>query len=101
MKLSQKLAAVVFVSACALSTSVTAHESALEQIVSNIVNTAVTNANNEIEIQLEKTLLTASNSISVNNESVPANRIKITDLVATKNTQETEQQDNQTDKADD
>jgi hypothetical protein len=108
MKLSQKLATVVFVSACALSTNASAQDNAqktaLEQIVTHLVQAAVNSASNEIEVQLSKTLLTASNSISVDSDPVPANKIMITDLVATKNTQTTETTettDNQIAKTDD
>ena len=101
MTFSQNIAATVLISACALSTNVNAEETALEQIVSNLVANALHTANNQIEIQIEKTLLTASNSISVENESVPANRITITDLASIDNEIKNENKDNQTQKTDD
>jgi hypothetical protein len=109
MKFSNKLAAAIFVSACALSTTANAQmdeqKSALEQIVTQFVKSAVNNATYEIEVKLEKTLLTASNAISVDSSPVPPNKVTITDLASTKQgsakTQKIETQDNQDEKADD
>jgi len=103
MTFTQKLAATIFVSACALSTNVNAHESALEQIVSNIVASGIKNVSNEIEVQLDKTILTVSNNLSLDTAPVPANKVTITDIakVEVNKQDKDESGDNQNDKADD
>jgi len=82
MKLHQKLAALFLVSACSVSTVVNAQESNLEQLVTSYVKSAVNSVSQDIDIQLEKSLLSASHLVSFNSESVPATKVSITDLKA-------------------
>ncbi|MFW8592459.1 hypothetical protein ACOI22_16775 [Glaciecola sp. 2405UD65-10] len=81
MKLNQTIAALFLVSACAISTQANAQESALEQIVTSYVKSALNEVSNDIDIQIEKSLLTASNMVSFDPEPVPANKVNIVDLV--------------------
>lgn len=80
MKLNQTIAALFLVSACAISTQANAQESALEQIVTSYVKSALNEVSNDIDIQIEKSLLTASNMVSFDPEPVPANKVRIVDI---------------------
>lgn len=82
MKLNQKLAALFLVSACALSTSVNAQESALQEIVTNYVKSAVKNVSNDIDVQIEKSLVNVTHLISFDSDNTPKGTVKITDLAA-------------------
>ncbi len=103
MKINQKLAALFVVSACALSTQVSAQESALDQIVSNYVNSAVESVSDDIDVQLQKSFASAANMFSLETEELPTGKVTITDLVADteKKTKESETKLNQKSEASD
>lgn len=84
MKLTHKLTALILLSACAVSTTVNAQESGLEKMVASYVKGAVTQVSNDIDIQIEKSLLTASTFISIGDDELPSGKLKITDLVVQK-----------------
>ncbi len=103
MNFTKKIAILVLVSSSVLSTQAFAQtqssetKNALERIVSTFVSNAVATASNEIDIQLEKITLTASNVISVEPTSNITTKVLITDV--TEATSELIEQDNNSDKA--
>lgn len=80
MKLNKKLAALFLVSTCAVSTTLNAQESGLEQLVSTYVKSAVNAVSNDIDNQLEETLVSATHYISFNTEEIVKTKVTITDL---------------------
>ncbi len=80
MKLTTKLAATFFISACALSTSVSAQESSLEQLVSKLVASAVDTVSAEIDQQVEKLTLVASRNLTIGSSASSIGKVTITDL---------------------
>lgn len=83
MKFNQKLAALFLVSAGALSTQAVAHESGLEQIVSNLVSNTMNNVSFEIQQQVENITLSASNVTSYDASESKVGNVVITDLANT------------------
>ncbi|MBT1451133.1 hypothetical protein KJ365_09595 [Glaciecola sp. XM2] len=59
-----------------------ANETAVSQIVTSMVKQAVSSVSQEIDTQIDKTVLTANHLLSVNGEQV-LGTVTITDLVAT------------------
>ena len=82
MKINQKLAALFFVTAGALSTNVNAQDNAVENIVSNFVSNAMDSVSVEIDQQVEKITLSASNLMSYDGSQTPVGKVSITDLAA-------------------
>lgn len=82
MKFNQTLAALLLVSAGALSTQVSAHESAVEKIVGNIVSNAMSKVSVELDQQVEKITLSASNLMSYDGSEAPTGNVAITDLAS-------------------
>lgn len=83
MKINQKLAALILVTAGALSIQVNAHENAIEQVVNNLVSNAMSKVSVEIDQQVEKITISASNLVSYDSSEVPAGKVSITDMAAT------------------
>lgn len=90
MKTNQKLAALFLVVAGTLSTQVNAQESAVEQIVSNLVTSAISSVSAELDQQVQKVTLSASNLVSYDGSEVPAGKVSITDLAGTDNEESTQ-----------
>jgi hypothetical protein len=99
MKINQKLAALFLVTAGALSTQVNAHENAVEHIVSNLVSTAMNSVTVEIDQQVEKITLSASNLMSYDGSQAPVGQVSITDLAVTEasEAQDTKNKDSEKD----
>lgn len=98
MKLHQKLAALLLISAGTLSTQVNAHESSdVEHIVSNLVDSAMNSVSLEIDNQVQKITLTASNLMSFDGKNEKVGSVTITDLAKTKS-QDNSKLDNGSDK---
>jgi hypothetical protein len=86
MKINQKLAALLLITAGTLSTQVNAQESSdVEKIVTNIVGTAMNTVSFEIDQQIEKITLTATHLMSFDGENEKMGKVTITDLSETKN----------------
>lgn len=83
MNINQKLAALLLISAGTLSTQVTAQESGLEQIVANLVGNAVNTVSLEIDQQVQKITLTASNLVSFDGTNESTGQVTITDIAST------------------
>ncbi|MFT4655361.1 MAG: hypothetical protein ACJA0G_000183 [Kangiellaceae bacterium] len=82
MNINQKLAALLLITAGTLSTQVTAQESGLEKIVANLVSNAVNNVSVEIDQQVQKVTLTASNLVSFDASNQSVGKVTITDLAS-------------------
>ncbi|MFT6270351.1 MAG: hypothetical protein ACJAVV_003185 [Alphaproteobacteria bacterium] len=82
MNINQKLAALLLISAGTLSTQVTAHESGVERIVANLVSNAMNNVSVEIDQQVQKITLTASNLVSIDGSNQSVGEVTITDLAS-------------------
>ncbi len=70
---------------------------ALISIVKHSVNKTVTQANESIELGLQKSILTNIHNISIGNEDTPVGKVKIIDLVS--NTQIELKEESKTDKS--
>jgi len=99
MKINQKLAALFLVTTGALSTQVNAQDNAIEQIVNNLVSSAMHGVSMEIDNQVEKITLSASNIISYDGSEKNVGEVSITDLAAadTSDMQNTAEKDSKTD----
>lgn len=84
MNTTKKLAALLLLTTATLSTHVSAQETGLEKIVANLVSNAVGTVSTEIDQQVQKITLTASNLVSVNGTSDLVGKVTITDLTAAK-----------------
>lgn len=82
MNINQKLAALLLVSAGLLSTQAAAHESGLEKIVANLVSNAVNSVTVEIDQQVQKITLNASNLGSFDASTESVGKVTITDLAS-------------------
>jgi hypothetical protein len=82
MNINQKLATLFLLSALALSTTVNAHESGLKAIVANVVDSAMDSASIEIDQQVQKVTLSASNLISFTASGTSQGKVTITDLAS-------------------
>lgn len=83
MKTNQKLAALILVVAGTLSTQVNAQESAVEKIVSNLVSNAINTVSIEIDQQVQKVTLSASNLVSYDGSEASSGKVSIVDLALT------------------
>ena len=91
MNINKKLAALMLISASALTTQANAAQSGLEQVVSHIVGNAVNNVSMEIDQQVQKITLTASNMMSISSTNDTVGKVTITDI-ATNNLATTKQE---------
>lgn len=104
MKTNQKLAILFLVAAGTLSTQVNAQESAVEKIVSNLVTSAISTVSIEIDQQVQKITLSASNIVSYKDSKAPAGHVTITDIANTDSKDsaaETSENDKQKENTDD
>jgi hypothetical protein len=83
MKTIQKLAALILVAAGTMSTQVNAQESAVEKIVSNLVSNAISTVSIEIDQQVQKVTLSASNIVSYDGSQTSSGKVSIVDLAQT------------------
>ena len=75
--------AATLLSGLFVSSSVQASEISLEQLVSHLVGTAVVATQNEIQMNIQEAVLTASNMFDLDSQQEAyATKVKITDLPA-------------------
>jgi hypothetical protein len=79
MNIKTSIIALSIASTSLFTHQVQASENAVNQILTNMVKQAVTSASNEIENQVDKSLLTASHILSVNGNQV-LGTVSITDI---------------------
>jgi hypothetical protein len=79
MNIKTSIIALSIASTSLFTYQVEAGENAANQILTNMVKQAVTSASNEIEIQVDKSLLTASHMLSINGNQV-LGTVSITDI---------------------
>lgn len=84
MKFNHKMAAVLILTVGTFSVQAQSqentHKNAIEQIVANLVSNAVNNVSVEIDHQVQKITLTASNLMAFEQSNAPAGTVTITDL---------------------
>ena len=80
MKTNQKLATLFLVVAGTLSIQVNAQESAVEKIVSKLVTTTINTVSIEIDQQVQKVTLSASNLVSYDGSEASTGKVSIVDL---------------------
>lgn len=92
MKTNQKLAALFLIAAGTLSTQVNAQESAVEKIVSNLVSNAMNTVSIEIDQQVQKVTLSASNLVSNDGSEASSGKVSIVDLAVTNSENDTKEE---------
>jgi len=86
MNINKKFAALLVISAATLSIQANAAQSGIEKVVGNLVGNAVNNVSMEINQQVQKITLTASNMISISPTSDVIGTVTITDISANSST---------------
>ncbi|WP_371195385.1 hypothetical protein [Glaciecola sp. SC05] len=80
MNIKSTIIATTLIVASALSAPAFAQDNAVNQVLTGMVKQAFSAASNEIEIQIDKTIITAGNMLSLNNEDAKG-EVTITDIV--------------------
>jgi hypothetical protein len=84
MKINTTLAALLLITAGTVSSQAMAQENnGVKEIVANIVNNAIHNVSQEIDHQVQKLTLTASNTLSIQSPGETLGKVSISDIAST------------------
>jgi hypothetical protein len=84
------VAATTLIVASSISAPAFAQESEVQQILTNMVKQAVNAASNEIEVQIDKVIISSGNILSLESE-VSKGKVVITDIASKNTSKEAEQ----------
>lgn len=79
MNINSTIIATTLIAASTLSAPAFAQDNTVNQLLTGMVKQALSAASNEIEIQIDKTIITAGNMLSINSEDAKG-EVTITDI---------------------
>lgn len=79
MNIKSTIIASTLFAASVISAPIVAHESGVNQVITTMVKQALQAASSEIEVQIDKTIISAGNVLSLDND-IPVGQVTIVDI---------------------